>query len=264
MSREEIHTKSIIEKNELINKPFYKRQWVKEIFIFLVALLVYQVSRALAIGDADIAFKHAHQIIALEKMMGIFTEIPVQQFFLENQELLKALNAFYIRAHLPVTILFFVWMFNKRKEFYPTVRNIFLVANGIAILFYIFYPCAPPRMINEEGFVDTLLVISEIDLYEGKLSNTFNQYAAVPSMHFGYSLFVGFVSFFLAPNLLIKILASIYPIFVLIVIVATGNHFYLDAVIGGLVMMAAYPVYVGWMKTFKADTFKLPKLVYMR
>ena len=65
MSREEIHTKSIIEKNELVNKPFYKRQWVKEIFIFLVALLVYQVSRALAIGDADIAFKHAHQIICL-------------------------------------------------------------------------------------------------------------------------------------------------------------------------------------------------------
>ena len=264
MSREEIHTKSIIEKNIKLNQPFYKRQWVKEIIIFLLALGVYQVSRALAIGEAEDAFRHANQIIELEKMMGIFTEIPVQKFFLANQGLLKALNAFYIRAHLPVTILFFVWMFNRRKEFYPTVRNIFLIANGIAILFYIFYPCAPPRMMNEIGFVDTLLEISGVDLYEGKLSNTFNQYAAVPSMHFGYSLFIGFVSFFLAPNLLIKILGIIYPIFVLIVIVATGNHFYLDAVIGGLVMMAAYPTYIWWMKTFKAETFKLPKLVYMR
>jgi len=126
--------------------------------------LIYQVSRALAIGDASVAFAHAHQIINLEKAMGIFTEIPVQQFFLRNQTLLEWMNAFYIRAHLPVTILFFVWMFNYRKEYYPTVRNVFLVANGIAILFYIFYPCAPPRMMNEEGFVDTLLEISKIDL----------------------------------------------------------------------------------------------------
>jgi len=260
MSREEIHTIEEV----IIKKPFYKKQWAKEIFIFLIALLVYQVSRALAIGVKAEAIEHAYEIINLEKMMGIFTEIPVQQFFLERLELLKGMNSFYIRAHLPVTILFFIWMFNKRKEYYPTVRNVFLIANGIAILFYVFYPCAPPRMLNELGFVDTLLEVSKIDLYEGKLSKTFNPYAAVPSMHFGYSLFIGYVAFYLAPNLVIKVLGLIYPIFVLTVIVATGNHFYLDAVIGGMVMIVAYPIYILWMKTFKAETFKLPKLVYMR
>ena len=116
MSREEIHKVEEI----VIKKPFYKQQWAKEIFIFLIALLVYQVSRALAIGVKAEAIEHAYEIINLEKMMGIFTEIPVQQFFLERLELLKGMNAFYIRAHLPVTIIFFIWMFNKRKEYYPT------------------------------------------------------------------------------------------------------------------------------------------------
>ena len=96
-------------------------------------------------------------------------------------------------------------------------------------------------MLNELGFVDTLLTISEIDLYEGKLSELFNQYAAVPSMHFGNALLISLVCFFLSKNILVRFGSFIYPVFVLWMIVITGNHFFLDAVFGGIVVLAPYP-----------------------
>ena len=254
-------TKINLQRNLL--KAFLKKKWVKEALIFLGAFLFYQASRALAIGDAETAFAHAYQVVEFEKWLGIFTEIPFQQWFLENENLLKWLNAFYIRAHLPVTILFFVWLFNRRKQHYPLIRNIFLIGNFIAIFFFIGYPCAPPRMLGELGFVDTLLQISNVDLYRGNLSKTFNQYAAVPSMHFGYSFLIGYIGFYLFPNYLMKFLAVLYPIFVLTVIVATGNHFWIDAILGGLIVMVSYPIYLFWMKVFSKEPYTVPQLKFM-
>ncbi len=238
---------------------FFKKKWVREILIFLIALGIYQLSRILAItDDEETVFRHAMDIVNFEKATGMFIEIPIQQWFLERIELLKGLNQFYMKAHLPVTILFFVFLYNKHRDKYPYIRNVFLLANFIAIFIYIFYPCAPPRMLNDLGFVDTLRDISAVDLYEGNLSKTFNQYAAVPSMHFGYSFFIGYVLIRLFKNWIVKILGFLYPITVLIVIVATGNHFIVDAIAGGLVVIAAYYIYkFGLRKYFEKEKVSL-------
>lgn len=251
-----------IQKESAI-KTFFKKQWVREVLIFLAAFLFYQSSRALAIGDKETAFMHAYQVVDFEKWLGIFTEIPFQQWFLDRQGLLKGLNAFYIRAHLPITILFFVWLFNRRKEHYPLIRNVFLIGNFIAIFFFIGFPCAPPRMLNDLGFIDTLRDISKVDLYKGNLSKTFNQYAAVPSMHFGYSFLIGYVGFYLIPYYFVKVLAVLYPILVLTVIVATANHFWIDAILGGLIIASSYPIYLIWMKNFYKKPYTIPKLEFM-
>ncbi len=242
---------------------FFKKKWVKEILIFLIALGIYQLSRIFAITeDEETVFGHAMDIVNFEKATGMFIEIPIQQWFLERIDLLKALNQFYMKAHLPVTILFFVFLFNMHRDKYPFIRNVFLLGNLIAVFFYIFYPCAPPRMLNEYGnpfgynlgFVDTLKDISDVNLYKGNLSKTFNQYAAVPSMHFGYSFLIGFVVIYLFKNYAIKLLGFLYPLTVLVVIVATGNHFIIDAVLGGLIMVASFYIYkYGLRKYFEKD-----------
>jgi membrane-associated phospholipid phosphatase len=64
-----------------------------------------------------------------------------------------------------------------------------------------------------------------------------NQYAAMPSLHFGWSLWCGAVIAVIAPKWWMKGLGLLHPFFTASAIVATGNHWVLDAV-GGAVVAA--------------------------
>lgn len=224
-------------KFEKKNLPGYR-----EILIFIVFLIFYKISRYIAIGDEQTAFANAYRVIEWEKSLGIFYEIPVQQYFLDYTWLIKFINQFYMRVHLPSTIILFIWLYHYKRQYYYYIRNGFLIANVITLFFFIGFPCAPPRMLNDIGFVDTLLSVSDINLYKGNLSKLFNQYAAMPSMHFGNALLISVVALFLAKSKVWKYGLILYPLFVLWMIVITGNHFFLDAVLGGIIVLLPYPV----------------------
>jgi hypothetical protein len=139
-----------------------------------------------------------------------------------------------------VTAAFFIWLYRRRYFAYTFVRNSFFVANLLALSVFVAFPVAPPRMMYNEGFVDTLSLFSGIDLHGGHLSGLFNPFAAVPSMHMGYALMVGIITAVLTRNWFVRILAALYPLGVLITIVGTANHYVFDAVAGGAVMVAAF------------------------
>lgn len=223
-----------------LNPSIKNNKGFQEVLIFLSFIVFFKISRFIAIGDEYTAFVNAYKIIDFEKWMGIFSEISVQQFFMDKTILLQMLNKFYIVAHIPTTVIFFMWIYHKRKRYYKFIRNGFLIANSLTIFFYVYYPCAPPRMLGDVGFTDTLLTVSNVNLYKGAFSGLFNQYAAVPSMHFGNALLIG-IALSLLINKNWKWLLLLYPIFVLLVIVATGNHFFIDAIIGGVVVLLPYP-----------------------
>ena len=219
------------------NLPGYR-----EILIFIIFMIFYKISRYIAIGDEQTAFDNAYRVIEWEKMMGIYYEVQIQQFFIDYKLMIQAVNQFYMRVHLPSTIIFFIWLYHYKRPYYFFIRNGFLLANVVTLFIFIGFPCAPPRMLNHLGFVDTLFTISKVDIYEGHLSKLFNQYAAMPSMHFGNSLLIAIVTLILSKSNWVRISLFIYPLFVLWMIVITGNHFFLDAVLGGIVVVAPYPL----------------------
>lgn len=214
---------------------------IKELSIFISFLIFYKISRYVAIGDANTAFENARKLIEFEKSLGIFTEPIIQGLFLSKTALIKFINTFYMYVHIPATTVFFIWLFKKHNGRYYWIRNGFIIANCIAVIFFILYPCAPPRMLSKYGFVDTLLEVSKVDLYTGFFSGFFNQYAAVPSMHFGNAFLIA-IAIILYAKKTYKWLVLIYPLFVLWVIVITANHFYLDAILGGLIVIVPYPL----------------------
>ncbi len=215
-------------------------RWRVEVLLFLGMLLVYQLSRAVVIGNPADAMKHAFEVINLEKTVGIFFEGHVQSAVLEHLHITQALNQFYIWAHLPLTAAFFIWLYRRRRTAYSFVRNAFFVANGLALAVFVVFPVAPPRMVHGQGFTDTLSLISGIDLHAGHLSGWFNPFAAVPSMHMAYALMVGLITAMLVRSWALRIVALLYPVVVFITIVGTANHYVLDAFAGGAVMVAAF------------------------
>jgi PAP2 superfamily protein len=223
------------------------RPWAFEVLLFLFALLVYQASRALLIGDDARAFANAAEIIRWERTSGMYVELNIQQFLLAHLNLTKALNYFYVYAHWVVTALFFVWLYRRRPAAYPYVRNGFLAANAIALAIFIAYPVAPPRLLGG-AFVDTLTRISDIDLHAGRLSSLFNPYAAVPSMHFGYALMIAAVAVVLVRSWTLRLGVAVYPVVVFIAITGTANHYVLDSVAGSVVVAAGFLAVAVWMR----------------
>jgi hypothetical protein len=224
-----------------VRRPFARRPWTFEVAVFALALVVYQASRALVIGEPSTAFENAAGIIDWEKSSGLFVETSIQEWVLNHLQLVEALNYFYMYAHWTVTPLFFVWLYRRRRKVYPYVRNAFLAANGIALLVFMLYPVAPPRLLGAgEGFVDTLNNISDIDLHGGVFSGWFNPHAAVPSMHFGYALMIGMVGLVLLRSWPLRAIALAYPAVVFVSITGTANHYVIDAVAGGLVVAVGF------------------------
>ncbi len=232
----------------MIRRPFAAHPWTFEVAIFALALVVYQGSRALVIGDPSTAFENAAGIIHWEKSSGLFVETTIQQWILNHVELAEILNYFYMYAHWTVTPLFFIWLYKRRARVYPYVRNAFLATNAIALVVFMLYPVAPPRLAGvSDGFVDTLHNISDIDLHGGIFAGWFNPHAAVPSMHFGYALMIGMVGMVLLRSWPLRLIALAYPVAVFITITGTANHYVIDAVAGGLAVAVGFIAVWAWM-----------------
>ncbi len=210
--------------------------WVAELTVFAMALLAYQASRAVVIGDAEDALRNTAAIVDAERAAGVFWEPAIQAWARSHDGLVPAMNQFYLLAHLPVTAAFFVWVYRRRRPAYRVLRDGFLAANAIALTIFVAVPVAPPRLASLPGLDDTLRTVSGIDLHGGPLSGLFNPYAAVPSMHFGYAALIGGGVLALSRNRVLGSLALAYPVVVFLTIVATANHFVVDAAAGGLVM----------------------------
>jgi PAP2 superfamily len=194
---------------------------------------LYEVVRGQAHATLASARDHTDGIVALERHLHLFGERTVQQAAHWVPALPTVLGIAYIVLHFLGTGAFLVWLYRKHPERFPIVRNTLIAATGIALAIYVLYPVAPPRLAGL-GFVDTVTHSAKVNLSSDLLGSFYNPFAAVPSLHFGYSLLVGVTVGLLARNRLARILGWSYPIAMLIVIVGTGNHFFFDAAGGAL------------------------------
>ena len=117
------------------------------------------------------------------------------------------------------------------------VRTTLLLASTLALVGFLVYPTAPPRLAGI-GIADTVSN-GRFSLNRGLVSSLYNPYAAVPSMHIGYALIIGASLLLYARRPPVRALGALYSPFVLLVVVATGNHFFFDAATGAVVAVVA-------------------------
>jgi hypothetical protein len=190
------------------------------------------------------AFHNAYDVIDVERHLGFFWELDIQSWFIQSASLVHLANAMYTYFYYPVLSLFAIWAFTWHRTQYSMIRNVFLISAGIGFLCFAFYPLAPPRMMSELGFVDTMGEYESINYGSSFFGIFANPYAAMPSLHFAWVLLVGIDIFHIARSLWLKALGILFPVGMLVAIVATANHFILDAIAGALVIGLAYGLLV--------------------
>ena len=202
---------------------------------------MYELVRGFGGEDWTAARVHTADIVGLERSLGIFWERGIQTASASVPGLAGVLGVLYISLHFLATAAFVMWVHRRRPDAFATVRTTLVVSTGLALVGYLTFPAAPPRL-SGLGFTDTVTKSAGVNLSSNLLGALYNPLAAVPSLHFGYALIVGAGLAMLATRPWVRIVGALYPVAMLYIIVATGNHFFVDAALGGAVIIAGWLV----------------------
>jgi hypothetical protein len=213
---------------------------LRELAFLGTAALLYSLVRGLTDDRVDLAFTNAEQLISFERGLGIFVEPEIQSWAVGSDLLVNLANAVYI-VYWPIIIGTLIWLLAHRPVAYPFYRNALLASGAFSLVVFALYPLAPPRFLPEYGFVDTIAANSD-GYREFNASALVNEYAAMPSLHFGWVLLAGIAIYRLVEHRLARTIAVAMPILMLSAIVLTGNHYLMDAVVGGAVVLAGLGV----------------------
>ncbi len=206
-----------------------------QLALFVAADILYETVRGVAESNAATAFNNARGIVEFEQSTGLFFEQSLQTWAMGQRALIDFANFMYVNSHFVITTSVLVWLYLRHNERFYFVRNMFLIAMGLALVGYVLLPTAPPRFFPELGFVDTIAYYVNVKHDSGLVALFFNPYAAVPSMHVAFALMISIPTMLIVRNWAAKVLWALYPLLVTFVVLATGNHWFIDAVLGALV-----------------------------
>jgi hypothetical protein len=207
---------------------------VRQIGLFAFADVCYETVRGVAEGQEALAFTNAYHVVDFEKATGTFFEPDLQSALINHHWLIDAANFMYQNSHFVLTSAFLVWLYLRRNDQFYFVRNMFMFAMAIALVGYTFFPTAPPRLLPSEGFVDTITQYAQVNHDSALVQIFVNPFAAVPSMHCGFSLMVGVTGAMICRSPGARAFWILYPALVFFVVLFTANHFWIDGAAGWL------------------------------
>jgi len=249
-------------------------RWWKEVLFGVAVYAVYSVVRnrfGSAGGDPHPAYGHARDVIEIERTLHLYVEAHLQRWYLDlpGHGLIRGWNVYYGIAHFLVTFVALVWLFRSDKARYPLWRNTLAFTTCLAVVGFAAYSLMPPRLLDEPGeygacqiyapdaaaaapvgalgapgcdrygYVDTVAKYGGwISFGNEGMKEVSNQYAAMPSMHIGWSSWSALVLLPLLRRRWARVLALLYPGITLVCIMVTGNHYWIDGV-GGLACLGA-------------------------
>jgi hypothetical protein len=237
-------------------------RWWREVLYVLAFYVIYSFVRnqfgSQRVGP-ERAFHHADTVIRIEQAVGLFHEATIQGWFLSWHWFIRFWNVYYGTAHFVVTGGALIWCYHRRAHDYPLWRNTLAATTGLALIGFSTFPLMPPRLLNASllvdgqqiggapfakinyRFVDTLHKIGGLWSFDsGAMQKLSNQYAAMPSLHCAWALWVTLVMWPQAKKQWMRVLLVLYPISTLFCIIVTANHYWIDGVGGAVTLLFGY------------------------
>lgn len=241
-------------------------RWWRELLYVALFYLVYSWIRNQFGSNSvhpDEAFDHALRVIDTEKALGLYIEPTIQGWFVAAgsgdldftfagaRVVMRFWNIFYGTLHFVVTGGTLIWLYRRFPLSYRKWRNTLAVTTGLALIGFSLYPLMPPRLLSactefgrclaDHSYVDTLAAIGGLWSFDsGTMQAVSNQYAAMPSLHFAWSLWCCLSLFPHLRHTWSKVLIVTYPLVTLFAIMVTANHYWLDAAGGAAILGIGY------------------------
>jgi hypothetical protein len=237
LTQDRQHTATSIATSDVPVRSGRQHVWaaVREVLFVVVLFAAYKLGRLGADGHVTLAMHNARDIWNLERSLHLPNEVGVQHLFLHHVSLIRAANCYYAFVHFPATAAMLIWMYVRRQSLYRWCRRVLAAVTAAALVLHIIAPLAPPRMLDTIGIVDTGHLYGPAVYGSPSSDQLANQYAAMPSLHFGWALAVA-ITLIVATSGRWRWAWLLHPLLTLCVIVATGNHYWLDAMIAAVIL----------------------------
>ena len=224
--------------------------WFDLIEIGLVAFgfLVYFIVRGAVVDRTGEALSNARSIIEVQKGAGLLFEPALNAWTMDAGWRIDLFNWVYFWLDFPLIVGVGLFLFVKSRFHYTLLRDALLISGGFALIMYASYPVAPPRYLPEWGFVDTLEQFANLSYQAQSMAPFVNPYAAVPSLHVGWSVLLAFVVFMATRNLILRTGVLLILGVQTVAVMATANHYFFDAMVGTLVCVAALMIAL-WLQS---------------
>src|SRR4029453_15505850 len=192
---------------------------LRQILLFWGAYWLYRIVRGMTDGKVAEAFDNARDLIHLERGLGLFIEPSVHAWAEGSSWIIDGASWMYVNSHFTITTVTLAFIYLRRNPSFYFIRNMFMVAMGIALVLYAAFPTAPPRYMPEWGFTDSVARFTGLTGQDSSADALYNPFAAVPSMHVAFALMLPLPMAHLARRRVVKALWLGYPALVSFVVV---------------------------------------------
>ena len=228
-------------------RPFTRLAWAprfaRDFALVVSVILFYFLLRGQAGWDTNLAVRVTGYLIDFEKAMRIFWEPQVQQVSIHFHLVQEVANFVYAYAHFPVLIVVGAWLWFRGRHKFLFMRNVMFISMVIGLAFYFLLPAAPPRLMAlngyDLGFVDTVFGGNTAVSY-AQPSIILNEYAAIPSFHFGWIAMASASIWVNTANRALRAIAVLMSLVMGWAIVASANHFFVDMALGVAVVAVSW------------------------
>lgn len=214
--------------------------WWRELLLIASLYGLYTGVRGLKSDDLAKADGTARELLHLQNLWHLNPEHTLNNVLAQLPGLAVPACYFYATLHYFLTPGVLIWMYRRNPEHYRVARSTILLATILGLVGFWLLPTTPPRLLSGAGFHDTMADVSGWGWWGGDASaprgmgGLTNQYAAMPSLHCGWALWCGYLLGRFARHRWVRIVGASYPVMTTLVVMSTGNHYFLDAV-GGFV-----------------------------
>ena len=187
---------------------------LREVIALSLACLAYSVLSFLAKAPESVAISHAHDVAAFESRIGLFIESSANAWLIAHPLLASLASAQYAVSFLAMTGFALVVLWRKAPAFYRRARWTLVIMT-----------------------IGALITSAYSQLF-GTLANP---YGAMPSMHTGWSIWVAvMLGTYVWRSWWARLLLAFHPAITIVTIVATGNHYVVDAIAGCMYFLLAW------------------------
>lgn len=209
----------------------------RELGLMFIAVLAYFAIRGLTQGATADALRNASRVVELEQLLGIHIEDRLQALIIHSHALVTLANWVYIWGHWPFIAVVAAWLVLGHPGEYRAIRNAFLLSGSAGLVIFALFPVAPPRLFDP-NLIDTVTEHSR-SYRVLQPPALVNQYAAMPSFHFGWNLLIGLGIIRCSRRAWVKVIGVAAPAAMGLATVLTANHYILDLVVGAAMALTA-------------------------
>ncbi len=237
-----------------------------EVGLLTILYVFYSLGRAWVASEPSGAVRRGRDLLHWEQIVHLDVEPVLNHAVSAIVPVAVVCCLIYATLHYVVTPAALMWVFRRRPREYTRARSSLVLATAAGLVIFAFAPVAPPRLLPGGQFIDTMAQYASYGWWSDAggavrgMQELTNQYAAMPSLHMGWAVWVALVVWRATPSRGPRALAVSYPVLISVVVVVTGNHYLVDVAAGATLMLASDRVVTAVSRARKRRSVVAPRV----